>query len=265
MMCVRYFVFVMLIFMSVPLQATTQHIDSNRIASPDAYQLVKAAIDNWRGVSSYADMSMTIHRPDWQRSMRISSWTRGTDHSLVRVTEPRKDSGNATLVIGSQMWSYNPRINRVIKIPSSMMNQSWMGSDFSNRDIAREDEILDEYIHTLVSTELIEEQKVYTIESVPRETAAVVWGREVLRIRDDDVLLSHAFYDQDNQLVKIMETESISWMSGRSVASLQRMRQLDKDNHWTEIRVHKVQFDVPLSENTFSLGALRNPALQHQP
>ena len=103
----------------------------------DAAAIIKAAMDQWRGTTSHSTMSMTIHRPDWERTMVMEGWTAGEKKSLVRVLEPKKDAGNGTLLIDNNMWTFSPKVNRVIKIPSSMMNQSWMGSDFSNKDIAR--------------------------------------------------------------------------------------------------------------------------------
>ena len=41
-------------------------------AEIDARQLVRQAMDHWRGVTSYSEMTMTIHRPDWERTMTIS-------------------------------------------------------------------------------------------------------------------------------------------------------------------------------------------------
>ena len=87
----------------------------------DAKELVRAAMDHWRGATSYSEMTMTIHRQDWERSMSMRAWSEGTKLSLVRVTEPKKDAGNGTLMKDDSMWSYSPKVNRVIKIPSSMM------------------------------------------------------------------------------------------------------------------------------------------------
>ena len=95
------------------------------LSAQDALDLVRGAWENSRGRSSYGEITMTIHRPDWERSMSMRAWTRGMDNSLVRITEPRKDAGSGTLMIEEQMWTYAPKINRVIKVPSSMMNQSW--------------------------------------------------------------------------------------------------------------------------------------------
>ena len=225
----------------------------------DARDLVRGAIDHWRGLSSYTEMTMVIHRPDWERSMSLMAWTEGDKRSLVRVTEPRKDQGNSTLMDGNNMWSFSPKINRVIKVPSSMMGQGWMGSDFSNKDISRADDIVDQYVHTLLGTTEVDGQAVYEIQSVPHEEAAVVWGKEVLKIRDDKVLMEQGFYDQDGVLVKQMTSLEIGEMNGRTIAIRQRMGKVETPDEWTEITVGTVDYDIEMADNLFTLSNLRNP------
>ena len=225
----------------------------------DAKEIVRDAINHWRGTSSQGEITMTIHRPDWERSMSMETWTRGEKQSLIRVTAPRKDRGNGTLMDDNNMWSFSPKINRVIKVPSSMMSQSWMGSDFSNKDISRADDIVDQYDHTLLSESDSDGHVAYEIESIPHEDAAVVWGKEVLVVREDNVLIEHRFYDQDNELVKTLRTLEIGEMGGRTVAVHQRMEKVDTSDEWTEIIVDRVEFDVELSDNVFTLSNLRNP------
>jgi outer membrane lipoprotein-sorting protein len=228
-------------------------------SAQDATEIVRNSIDNWRGESSYGEMSMTIHRPSWERSMSMRAWTSGTKRSLVRVTAPKKDAGNGTLMIDNNMWSYAPKVNRVIKVPSSMMGQSWMGSDFSNKDVSRADDIVDQYDHTLLGKEEHEGHTVYVIESVPHEEAAVVWGKEVLRIRDDDVLVSQEFYDQEGVLVKTLRSLEIGKMGGRTIAIRQRMAKSDAEDEWTEFVMESVEFDVEISDNVFTRSNLQNP------
>ena len=227
--------------------------------APDAKDIVRAAVDHWRGLSSYSEMSMVIHRPDWERSMTMQAWTKGDKKSLVRVIEPKKDRGNGTLTDDNSMWTFSPKVNRVIKIPSSMMGQSWMGSDFSNKDVARADDIIDQYDHTLLGTEDEDGMIVYEIRSVPHEEAAVVWGREELRIRADHVVLEHRFYDQDGELVKALETLEIEEMGGRTIASRQRMAKADAPGEWTEIAVNSVEYEIDIRDSVFTLSNLRNP------
>jgi len=227
--------------------------------SRDAKEIVRDALNHWRGTSSQGAMTMTIHRPDWERSMSMESWTQGEKRTLVRVTAPRKDRGNGTLMDGNKMWSFSPKINRVIKVPSSMMGQSWMGSDFSNKDISRADDIVEQYDHTLLSESQVDGHIAYEVQSIPHEDAAVVWGKEVLVVRSDNVLIEHRFYDQDGELVKALRTLEIGDMGGRTVAVRQRMEKVDAPDEWTEIIVDSVDFDVELSDSIFTLSNLRNP------
>jgi outer membrane lipoprotein-sorting protein len=243
--------FVMLALVApVPGQETTEL---------SARDIVRAAVNHWRGLSSQSEMTMVIHRPDWERSMTMRAWTKGDKQSLVRVTEPAKDRGNGTLTDDNNMWSFSPKVNRVIKIPSSMMGQSWMGSDFSNKDVARADDIIDQYDHTLLGAEKIDGLTVYEIQSIPHEEAAVVWGREVLRIRSDHVVLEHRFYDQDNELVKSLESLEIAEMGGRTVAKRQRMSKTEEPGEWTEIQVNSVEYEIDIPDSMFTLSNLRNP------
>jgi len=228
-------------------------------SAQDATEIVKRSIDNWRGKSSYGEMTMIIHRPSWERSMSMRAWTSGPKKTLVRVTAPKKDAGNGTLMVDNNMWSYAPKVNRVIKVPSSMMGQSWMGSDFSNKDVSRADDIVDQYDHTLLAKEVHDGHTVYVIESVPHEEAAVVWGKEALRIRDDDVLLSQDFYDQEGALVKQLQSTEIGEMDGRTIAIRQRMSKVDAEDEWTEFVVDSVEFDVEISDNVFTRSNLQNP------
>ena len=116
----------------------------------DAADIIRKAMEHYRGLTSYSELTMIIHRPDWERSMTMRAWTEGEKRTLVRVVEPKKDAGNGTLSVDGNMWTYTPKINRVIKIPSSMMSQSWMGSDFSNKDVSKDTVIIDQYDHTLL-------------------------------------------------------------------------------------------------------------------
>ena len=243
--------FLLLFLLAIPALGNAEERDGKAI--------VRDAINHWRGLSSYTDMTMVIHRPDWERSMTMRAWTKGDKQTLVRVVEPKKDRGNGTLTDDKSMWSYSPKVNRVIKVPSSMMGQGWMGSDFSNKDIARADDIVDEYAHSIVKIEEIDGVTIYDIQSIPNEDAAVVWGSEMLRIREDHVVLQHAFYDQDGELVKILKTMEVVEMGGRVIAKRQRMNKADEPDEWTEIEVNDVEYELELKDSVFTLSNLRNP------
>lgn len=225
----------------------------------DADAIVHKAHDYLRGKNSVAVVDMRIHRPDWERNMTIKGWTRGAEDSVFKILAPAKDKDNGTLKLGREMWTYNPKTSRVIKIPPSMMSMSWMGSDFSNNDLAKSDTILTDYDHRVVGREERDGAPVYIVESLPKPHAPVVWGKQVLRIREDGIYLSQEFFDEDMRSVKILECTQLKMMGGRLYPSLWRMRQSDVEDEYTELDYQELEFDVRLDEDMFSVQALKRP------
>jgi outer membrane lipoprotein-sorting protein len=225
----------------------------------DAQAIVQAAFDHYRGKASEATVEMVIHRPDWERRMEMDVWTQGTSDSLIHISAPPKDRDNGTLKKGRDMWTYNPKINRTIKLPPALMAQSWMGSDFSNNDLSKSDSLINDYVHTLSGTATDEGHQVYIIKSMPKPTAPVVWGMQVLRIRDDHVILSEEFYDEDLKPVKRMTGEQIQMLGGRMFPKVWRMQESDKKDQYTLLRYHELKFLDSLPGDYFTLNRLKNP------
>ena len=228
-------------------------------ADPDPSQLIKQALDNWRGKSSYTEVSMTVHRPDWERSMSMLSWTLHDDYSLVRFTAPAKDAGNATLKLGNVTWIYNPKLNQVIKLPASMLAQSWMGSDFSYNDLSKAEDVLTQYTHRIIGTAQADGRQVYTIEALPKPGAPVVWGKQEVRVRDDGIFLQETFFDQAMQPVRRMTTERIGPLGGRTYPLVLIMRPVGEPGRWTRLETISGQFNSPLPNYLFTRSNLQNP------
>ncbi len=225
----------------------------------DADALVRAAFNNWRAQSSYSEITMTVHRPDWERRSSMEAWTRGDDDALVRFTAPAQDAGNATLTVSNQTWIYNPRLNQVIRLPASMMAQSWMGSDFSYNDLSKSDDLLGNYDHRVIAVEQERGHGVYTIEASPKPGAPVVWGKIVVRVRDDGVLLAETFYDQNMAPVRAMTTERVTHMGGRDYPAVITMRPNGENDHWTRIETTSARFNSAIPNYVFSRSNLQNP------
>ncbi len=223
-----------------------------------ARDLVAAAIDLTRGRSSYTEMSMVIHRPDWQRTSSLRAWTRGREDALIRFTAPAKDAGNATLKAGEKMWTFTPKLNRVIRLPFSMMSQGWAGSDFSYQDLSRSDKLLHQYELVLINTEQVDGFTHYTIEATPHEEAPVVWGKEEMVIRDDHVLISQTFFDQDLVPLKRLKAIDIGTLGDRVFATRIRMSKLDEPDKWTEISYDVADFDISVQDELFTVFALKS-------
>lgn len=191
--------------------------------------------------------------------MTIKAWTRGTKLSLFTILEPAKDRGNGTLKRGREMWTFNPKVNRVIKLPPSMMSQSWMGSDFSNNDLAKSDSILEDYTHSIEATEIRDGMKVFLVKSTPKPRAPVVWGMQRLMIREDKVLLREEFYDEEMSLVKAMTGSQIEMLGGKLYPRIWIMKQADVEDEYTRLEYQELEFKDDLPESYFTLSALRNP------
>ena len=223
----------------------------------DARSLVEDSFEYMRGKASIATVIMTIHRPDWERKMTIKAWTRGKKDSLFYIQSPPKDHGNGTLKMSREMWMYNPKINRIIKVPPSMMSQSWMGSDFSNNDLAKSDSLVSDYTHTIVDSEIHEGRKVYVIKSMPKPDAPVIWGMQMLKIRQDLIWLSQEFFDEDLVAVKVMNTLEIQSIGGKLYPRVWRMREVDTEDRYTELTYQSLAFKSDLPDSLFTLTSLR--------
>lgn len=221
-------------------------------------EIVMGAVDLTRGVSSVAEMSMHIKRPDWERRSSLQAWTRGREDALIRFTAPAKDAGNALLKQGEKMWTFNPKLNRNIRLPSSMMSQSWAGSDFSYNDLSRSDKWLRDYDLELVSAEDQDGHTVYTIDAFPKEDAPVVWGKERMVIRDDYVLLETIYYDQEFEPLKRMVGLDVGEMGGRTIATRMQMFNLEEPGSFTEVSYDAMNFDVELEDRLFTVFSLQS-------
>lgn len=229
------------------------------LADEAADAILKRAFDNYRSRSSQAVVSMTIHRPDWERIMTMRTWTRGEDDALVRFTAPPKDAGNATLKLGQDTWIFNPKLNDIIKLPPSMMAQSWMGSDFSYNDLAKSEDLLTDYTHRVIRTSALEGHAVTTIEALPKPGAPVVWGKVEISLRDDNVMIEEVFLDQDMNPVRTMHTDRIGLLGGREYPLVMTMHPAGSPGQWTRIETLRAQFDMAVPDYVFTLSNLQNP------
>lgn len=256
------FLFVILLGISIVFSQSLSAAHSQTPIPPSpqsALAIVKAAIDYWRDTASLIEAKMTVHRPSWERSSELRLWTKGTDLSLVRFTAPAKDAGNASLTVNDETWSFSPKINKVVKIPASMKSQSWMGSDFSYDDLSKEDSLVNNYTHRILRQETHDSKPVNVVEAIPLETAPVVWGKEILFVRDDHIMLRHEFYDQDMKLIKIILAKEIREIGGKLYATRTRVEKTEKPEDWTEVTTMSASFGLSIPDSMFTLSSLRNP------
>lgn len=223
-----------------------------------ATEIVTRADAHLRGASSEAEMSMQIVRPNWQRTIRMKSWALGTAYSMILISEPARDRGTVFLKRENEIWHWVPSIGRTVRMPPSMMAQSWMGSDFTNDDLVRESSIVHDYTHALVRSEPLQGETCYVIDLMPRPNAAVVWGRVRMWITQRDYLqLRTELYDEDDELVQIIEGSNIRTFDGRRLPARMTLIPQDRRGHQTVLEYHSLSFSTNLTPAFFTQHNMR--------
>jgi outer membrane lipoprotein-sorting protein len=228
------------------------------VTAQDATEIIRKAENKLRGSSSFSEMKMTVVRPDWSREVSMKSWSLGTELSLILITGPARDKGMAFLKREREIWNWQPSIDRTIKMPPSMMMQSWMGSDFTNDDLVRESSIIEDYHHNLLGSEMVDERECWKIELVPKEDAAVVWGRVLLWVDQADYLqLKTEFYDEDDYLVNTMLGKNLKVMDGKLLPSVMEIIPAEEEGHKTVLEYLSLDFDIDVKESFFSVQNMK--------
>ena len=218
-----------------------------------AKEIVKKADENMRGKTSQAAITIKIIRPTWSREMEMKAWSKGEDYSMILVTSPAKEKGTVFLKRIKEVWNWIPSIERNIKLPPSMMSQSWMGTDFTNDDLVREASSVSDYDHTLLGKETISGKECYKIQMIPKPSAAIVWEKVIVWIDTVDFLqLKAEFYDEDGELVNIMRSSDIKELGGRKITSKIEMFPVDKEGNSTVIIYNDIVFDEPIKDDFFT-------------
>ena len=218
----------------------------------DAKEIVSKADEKMRGSTSQIEMTIRTVRPTWSREMEIKAWMKGNDLAMILVKSPAKDKGIVFLKRKKEVWNWMPTLERTIKLPPSMMSQSWMGTDFTNDDLVKESSIVNDYEHSVIGDTVIDKKNCYVIQMIPKPEAAVVWSKLVVCIDKKDFLELHTkFYDEDGKLTNTMNAFDVKMMGGRLIPTHFEMIPADKKNQKTEMIYKNIQFNKPIQDNFF--------------
>lgn len=227
-------------------------------STTDAKEIVRKAEDKMRGNTSISVITIQTVRPTWTREMKVKAWTKGTQYALILVTSPQREQGNVFLKREKEVWNWVPSIERVVKLPPSMMSQSWMGTDFTNDDLVKESSVTDDYTHKLLGDSVVDGRNCYRIQMIPKPDAAIVWGKVIAWIDKKDYLqLRTEFYDEDGTLVNVMRSSEIKLLGGKLLPSKIEMLPQDKQGNKTVLIYESLQFDTPIEDNFFSIQNMK--------
>jgi len=205
------------------------------------------------GSTVQGEYEMTIVTPRWQRTLGLRLWMDRPRRSFVRIITPAKEAGIGSLRIGTEMWNFLPNVERIVKIPPSMMLQPWMGSDFTNDDLVKESSILDDYTHKVIATVQLDGAAVVQVEAVPKPDAAVVWGRIVYWVRRVDTMpLKQEFFSERGERVRVLSFADVRQVGGRILPTRWEMRPDAKPGNSTTVVLKEATFDRPVDDEIFS-------------
>ena len=217
-------------------------------------EIIQKADKKFNGeLTSTAVMAMTIVRPTWERTIEFKNWTSGREYALTLITAPAKEKGQTFLKRQNEMWTWNPTISRLIKLPPSMMSQGWMGSDYTNDDILKESSVVNDYEHELIGEEELNGRLCYKIKMLAKEEAAVIWGHQIRWIDKKDFLfLRSELYDEDGYLVRTETGSEVKLMNGRLITSRIELVPAEEEGQMTIIEMKEMKFNEPIKESFFS-------------
>ncbi len=223
-----------------------------------AKQLLDHIDQLWRGNTSHTLMQMQVKTRRYQRTMEMEAWSMGDEHSLVVIQQPVKDKGIATLKVEENIWNYLPKINRVTKVPASMMSGSWMGSHFTNDDLVKESQFAEDYNSEITFNGTRDASALYEITAIPKPDAAVVWGKVVIEIDQQTLApIRSLYFDEQQSLIRSMLFEQLQQIGRYQVPMVMRLIPEDKPGESTVITYKSIEFDLPLNARFFSLQNLK--------
>ena len=223
-----------------------------------AREIVQKADEKMRGNTSQALITIKTIRPSWSRTMIVKTWIKGTDLAMILIQSPAKDEGIVFLKRKKEVWNWMPVLEKTIKLPPSMMNQSWMGTDFTNDDLVKESSIVDDYDHTIVGDTIVDGRNCYIIQMIPKPEAAVVWGKLIVCIDKKDMLELHTkFFDEDGLLINTMNAYDVQVMDGRLIPTRFEMIPAGKKNQKTEMTYERIQFNKPIEDAFFTTERMK--------
>jgi hypothetical protein len=189
-------------------------------------------------------------------------WSLGESNILIRIRRPQEDAGTAILKVGSKAWYYLPTANRTVKIRTSMMMTSWMGSNFTLNDLVKQSRLTNDYVIATSFEGRRDGVAVTEYTLTPKPAAVVVWGKIALEVRQSDRMpVWQRYYDEDGKIVRELTFSEYKTASGRLIPTRLVMQSMDeagkKAVEQTTITYEKIIFDEPISEEMFSLRNLK--------
>lgn len=228
-------------------------------SSSKAQEMIRSGETKMRGESSQTKMRMVIKRPSYERELVLRAWAQGLEKAVVEIVKPAKEQGVVSLRLDQNMWNYLPKTDQVVRVPSSLMLQSWMGSDFTNDDLMKASSLSRDYTHKILKNEVVRGDKTALIECLPLPKAPVVWGKVLYWARlEDNLPVRQQFFDDKGKLVRTIEFSAFKEMDHRTIPTQLHINKADSAVESTTVTYEQAFFDRDIPLSIFSQNEIKN-------
>ncbi len=226
---------------------------------PSVKEVTDYLDDLYRSESSHAVMTMTVVRERGTRELTMEMWSKGQDDALIVIRSPAREAGTATLMTEEGMWNYAPRADRLIRIPTGLLSESWMGSHFTNDDLMRETKYEEDYDSEL-SWSTRDGKRYLQVTLTPKPDAPVVYTKVLFLLTPEKwIPVAEEYYDQ-GELIRTMRFDDVHTVAGKQLPFHMVLQPEDSPDERTEVQYQTLELDAPVPADLFTRRGLRRVA-----
>jgi outer membrane lipoprotein-sorting protein len=183
----------------------------------------------------------------------------GQSKSVIRFTAPSEVKGVALLIVNhpdrpSDQWMWTPALERDRRIALQDRGTRFFGTDFSFEDLEQRD--VDQYDHSLLGEEMIDGVVAWKIQSTPKPSRSSQYTKTIVWIRQDNYATARIDSYFIARVVRRLDMSDIRLVQGIWTAHQTVMTDLRRESV-TRLSLDKVQYNLPLKDDDFSVQALR--------
>ena len=185
----------------------------------------------------------------------------GRSKSVLRFTTPAEVKGVALLIVNhpdraSDQWMWTPALQRERRIALQDRSTRFFGTDFSFEDLEERD--VNQYTYRLLGEEPIDGAACWRIESTPSQKKISQYTKSEVWIRQDNYAFAQVESYIKSDVVRRLRYSNFRQLQGIWAARRLEMNDLRRKSR-TILTLEKLEYNVPLKEEDFTLQALRNP------
>jgi hypothetical protein len=224
----------------------------------EAQKRTDAKSQRYEGLLQVVDSKGRVADKRWL-FVRLGSY--GRSKAVLRFLAPPEVKGVALLILNhadrsSDQWMWTPALQRERRIALQDRSTRFFGTDFSFEDLEERD--VDQYEYRLLGEDTIDQAQCWRIGSVPKRTKTSQYSRAEVWIRKDTYVLAQVESYVKDDLVRRLKYSDFVQVDGIWTGRRMEMTDLRRKSR-TVLTLEKLEYNVPVRDEDFTLQALRNP------